>query len=448
MSASSMSVHSLIDKFQGDQTLPERSAGGGKSAQLPKLMTDHTKLSEQQSKDRLLERDRSLDNKPDIKTPTLPPLQLTNLPTAFTQGHSSHIPFSPYKTSPTHKQPLLQSSSLASILGDDFKDNLSEEAIVEIVKLKTEQEKTRQQQIKLDIVTRNYNLLTAALNANIPSYLIPQMCVNPNEPDRSMGHSRNNSQDFGSLPLNYRFGSGSNNSTPLLSHAGSSSSIGTSQRRPLSPAKLGAQAVANLASPTSAYRFPSSKPPLIPQHQRHFSMPVESKLKTANIDLSKIESAQQQQIQHQIQQQKQYPYLQPPVQIQSLPTHTRSYSTSKGSGLSFLGIPKLPGKNLSPIHTRSKSITSVSSKGSLLGSSSTMQVKPAPAQPLQKQGKLPPSQESMTSFQHVIQFQHWKPEDPSKEYVERNHKRHKSHADNMSVDMREDYEDISMDRRD
>ena len=68
----------------------------------------------------------------------------------------------------------------------------------------------------------------------------------------------------------------------------------------------------------------------------------------------------------------------------------------------------------------------------------TIQVKPVPAQPLMKQNlSQPPSQESMTSFQHVIQFQHWRPEDGD-------HKRQKSLLVREDDDDDDEEEDISM----
>lgn len=138
-------------------------------------------------------------------------------------------------------------------------------------------------------------------------------------------------------PMNYRFGTGTS-------------------KRPLSPAKIGAQAVANLATPTSPYRHPTSNTrrtrSLISNHQRHSSMPSEKELSNQSI---------------------------------SLP----------------------------------------------MGGTSTIQVKPLPAQPLININREPPSQESMTSFQHIIQFHHWKPEEgdslPSTgNTIFKGHKRHKS----------------------
>ena len=121
-------------------------------------------------------------------------------------------------------------------------------------------------------------------------------------------------------------------------------------RRPLSPAKIGAAAVANLATPTTPYRgyaSASSSARKIPSHHRHSSLPVETPNRQPIIDLNAADP--------------------------------------------------------------NKGVTSLQSP--LVGSTSTIQVKPIPAQPLHKQSKLhvQPLQESMTSFQHVIQFHHWKP---------------------------------------
>lgn len=142
-------------------------------------------------------------------------------------------------------------------------------------------------------------------------------------------------------PMNYRFGGG-----------------GTNTRRPLSPAKIGAQAVANLATPTSPYKQPISTPRrtrLSTSHQRHYSMPSQK-------ELSK--------------------------QALSLP----------------------------------------------MGGTSTIQVNPLPAQPLNKANSQTPSQESMTSFQHIIQFHHWKPELDGSQHnsgnvIFKTHKRHKSSSE-------------------
>lgn len=183
-------------------------------------------------------------------------------------------------------------------------------------------------------------------------------------------------------PMNYRFGGGS-------------SAPGPGSRRPLSPAKIGAVAVANLATPTTPYRNMSSSRRPLRSHQRHYSMPVESHARGVNLNLAE--------------------------------TQTKSKGTSVSLATSGQHNP--------------------------MGSTSTLQVKPSPAQPLHRQNKLsqPPSQESMTSFQHIIQFHHWKPDGtqgpaigggnpfraPSAQQSQLPlHKRHKS--DSMSIDLNSD----------
>ncbi|ODV65087.1 hypothetical protein HYPBUDRAFT_88454, partial [Hyphopichia burtonii NRRL Y-1933] len=237
---------------------------------------------------------------------------------------------------------------LLSLLGPNVSSfPFSESAYVEALKLRTEQEKTKQEYYKLETANKNLNIIQMALNAQVPSNLIPSMCVgiqNPNQDPRlrshsqfpqsplvpvvstfQPGHSRSSSSKdiYGHdnlnanpiPPMQFKFGAGSLNQPSMVN------------RRPLSPAKIGAAAVANLATPTNTYRAKRT----LPLHQRHFSMPVES-----------------------------------------------------------------------------------SSRNLQQRATSSIQVKPSPAQPLHKQSRLsqPPSQESMTSFQHIIQFHHWKPESP------------------------------------
>ncbi|KHC53666.1 hypothetical protein MEW_01934 [Candida albicans P60002] len=143
-------------------------------------------------------------------------------------------------------------------------------------------------------------------------------------------------------PLGFRFGAGSSTSS-------------VSGRRPLSPAKIGAAAVANLATPTTPYRGSSSTASTSTRrsaaHHRHSSLPL---------DTSGISH-----------------------RLSSVTSGPESGESNRGQGL----------------------------QSPLTGATSTLQVKPIPAQPLHKQSKsqVQPSQESMTSFQHVIQFHHWKP---------------------------------------
>lgn len=143
-------------------------------------------------------------------------------------------------------------------------------------------------------------------------------------------------------PLGFRFGAGSSASS-------------TSGRRPLSPAKIGAAAVANLATPTTPYRGTSSSASTSTRrsavHHRHSSLPLDTSGSSRRLS--------------------------------SVTSGPESGELNRSHGL----------------------------QSPLTGATSTLQVNPIPAQPLHKQSKLQvqPLQESMTSFQHVIQFHHWKP---------------------------------------
>ena len=140
-------------------------------------------------------------------------------------------------------------------------------------------------------------------------------------------------------PLSFRFGAGSSTSS-------------ASGRRPLSPAKIGAAAVANLATPTTPYRGSSSTASTSTRrsaaHHRHSSLPLDTSGSSHRLS--------------------------------SVTSGPESGELNRGQGL----------------------------QSPLTGATSTLQVKPIPAQPLHKQSKLQvqPLQESMTSFQHVIQFHH------------------------------------------
>ncbi|CAH6721352.1 hypothetical protein CLIB1444_06S00210 [[Candida] jaroonii] len=298
---------------------------------------------------------------------------------------------------------------------EEFKDMkdfpFSESAFLEAVKLKMEQEKTRQEQIKLDIAKKNHDIITAAISANIPGNLIPSMCITSStEESTSSHHSRSNSVDYNAPPLNYKFGGNAvtSSTAPTQSNSRSSSLAKVPQ--------------VNLKSPSSTYR--PVRTPL--SHQRHYSMPV---VQNPSIDLGKIDTQTQQYQQFQNKQKNQVtpPYVgQYPPQLYQYP---QMYQYPPQLAVQTPQSSKSPNKS----HSRSRSSSTVKSSGK----SSTLQSSSS-------RSNNPPSQESMTSFQHVIQFQHWKPEDPASSYdqpgvsgilPERSHKRHKSNFDNMSVDL-------------
>lgn len=264
---------------------------------------------------------------------------------------------------------------VASLLGPEAAVYpMTEITFQQALRLRTEQEKTRQEQIRLEVSTKNLAIMELASRSEIPPHLIPYMVagdpsdprpmISPQQPippqqmmaphgyppffqpqmspqggvrQSPVGRHYENADNASIVaPLNYRFGLGPklNPETP---------------QRTLSPAKIGAAAVANLTNPVTPYRQTYRT---IPSHQRHFSMPADPGI-----------------------------------------MGTRSSERIKS-------------KSLHPSRLRSPQ-----------GSTSAIQVKPSPAQPLHKQTKNSqiPSQESMTSFQHIIQFHHWKPQNPDEQ---------------------------------
>ena len=297
-----------------------------------------------------------------------------------------------------------------------------EEAYIESIKLRSQQEITKQQYYKIELASKNLAIIQLALKSNVPPSQISQMCVShngdlkeiesqlnavmskpsptetapssnslPTKPTHSPNsstsmltltprpsisitdpqmrsfhaHSQSIPSASGPLQQDYRMRTNSNllypdslNTSPVPPMNYRFGSGSSSLKRPLSPAKIGARAVANLASPTTPYRQPppnTRKSRLPTSHQRHYSMPAENELSN----------------------------------------------------------PELRGP---------------------MGGTSSIQVKPTPAQPLTNTNKEPPSQQSMTSFQHIIQFHHWKPEmgptiGSTGNTIFKSHKRHKSSSE-------------------
>lgn len=261
---------------------------------------------------------------------------------------------------------------VASLLGPEAAVYpMTEITFQQALRLRTEQEKTRQEQIKLEVSTKNLAIMELAARNEVPPHLIPYMVAGdpsdprpmispqqPGPPQQMMaphgyqpyfypqispqagvrqspaGRPYENPDNASIVaPLNFRFGLGPK-FTP------------ETPQRTLSPAKIGAAAVANLTNPVTPHRQSYRT---LPSHQRHFSMPTDPGI---------------------------------------MGTHSSE---------------RMRPKTLQPSRLRSPQ-----------GSTSAIQVRPSPAQPLHKQTKNSqiPSQESMTSFQHIIQFHHWKPQNP------------------------------------
>ncbi|ODV76633.1 uncharacterized protein CANTADRAFT_8527 [Suhomyces tanzawaensis NRRL Y-17324] len=394
--ASGMSVHSLIGRFQEAASASQAPLFLAPSSLAPpSLASSHQPASS-------------------IHT-SIP----SSHPTAKSEGH-------------TPVPPDISSTGLLSLLGPSVSSfPYSEQAYIESVKLRSEQERTKQEFYKLEIASKNLTILQNALRAQIPVNLIPLMCVGdlppaPVPPQASLAplashqqpqtkttpvqtpkpvpipviseelegkdasHSRSSSRDFDITPtgppIGFKFGGGP---SPTLNPS----------RRPLLPAKIGAAAVANLALPTTPYRSVTSNTRKT-RHSRHYSMPVESSSRSTRSE----------------------------TQAQKAKGSTTGPGATSGAAS---GTP------------------AASQASQAQGGTSTIQVNPVPAQPLHKQSKLnqPPSQESMTSFQHIIQFHHWKPEGPGQgpniglgnpfrvqpqlQPPQNTHKRHKSSSESV-----------------
>lgn len=423
---SSMSVHSLIDKYTNTDERPAvpRSRSGPPVLELDKERLERFLPKGTQAADK-----QSTDNR-------TAPANRSNSATS------------------TNPDP-----ALFKLLGADISAfPYSESAFVEALRLRAEEERTKQEQIRLEIASKNLVIINRAIQHDVPPHMIPSMCVGaipegaipqrhlPQQSPQLSAYSNTGrrffpSGDYGNIAVGYpaanpthaassgatpgaqpaqmgqpghlrqpgnpnitvtNTGAGPHQKSPFLAPSPSfgrnydaldnASSVAPinyrfgggakvpppQNRRPLSPAKLGAAAVASLANPVTPYR-PSQH--TLPTHQRHFSMPAEPMTSPQrNMERGRNRHSQN-------------------IQLQSP-----------------------------------------------LGATSSIQVRPLPAQPLNKQTKNSqiPSQESMTSHQHIIQFHHWKPENPgeaeagsiSSESLTRglfSHKRHKSN--DMSVDL-------------
>ncbi|RCK55273.1 hypothetical protein Cantr_04074 [Candida viswanathii] len=427
---SSMSVNSLIDKnIEEEQHLQQQ------------------KQQSQQQQPSIPQKRPSSTNVEELQPPfqgqnRASPTATTAIPSLRRLSESiSHPPQlqEPYRS----PQKPISDPGLLSLLGPNVTSfPFSDDSFQDALKLRAEQERTKQEYYRVETANKNLAILQTALRAQIPIHLIPLMCVGkmpelteeqmkamiqqplpqpppgpqfqpqaqqvpPPPPHQQQQQPQQYppvvqqqgppvfmqpgllqeqqiqiiqanqkrmqqelQQQGGAMPQTSPFqkahrrsnssgGSGSGPVTqqdafnvaggpPLGFRFGAGSSSG---RRPLSPAKIGAAAVANLATPTTPYRgyasASSSAARKLPSHQRHSSLPVETPNRQHVIDLS---------------------------------------AADPNKGAQSLQSP-------------------------LVGTTSTLQVKPIPAQPLHKQNKLQvqPLQESMTSFQHVIQFHHWKP---------------------------------------
>ncbi|ODQ79243.1 hypothetical protein BABINDRAFT_162279 [Babjeviella inositovora NRRL Y-12698] len=229
----------------------------------------------------------------------------------------------------------------------------SEDAFVQALALKTEQEKTKQEFYRLEVTNRSLELLRSATNANIPSHLIPLMFsggslegLQPPQPQFLVPQSfqqkgkqpfRHDRSQTISTPRELYNPYNANPTPPAAYRFGGGPAP---PNRPLSPAKLGAKAVASLSGDRPLRSAASAKVRVA--HHRNASLPNPS---------------------------------------------AASATIPEASTVSFSRPPEII-----------------------------------------------PTQESMTSLQHVIQFHHWQPEHPKAPGDENERKRRKSSSDQSKDD--------------
>ncbi|OBA22901.1 hypothetical protein METBIDRAFT_9248 [Metschnikowia bicuspidata var. bicuspidata NRRL YB-4993] len=320
----------------------------------------------------------------------------------------------------SHNSQVVPESVSTSLLGPGVKGfAMSPSMFEEALRLRAEQERTEQERLKLEVISKTKSLIQFAIENNVPSESLSIVSMhnqsnraNQSLPTQALGQVSNsnnsagindssgalylrspyltasplqssreyeNSNNASSVdPMNFRFG-GAQSRYQLSSH-------NINNKRPRSPAKIGAMAVASLANPLTPFR-PATR--TIPLHQRHYSMPTE-------ITVSDHKSG----------------------------NHLHA---------------QLKNQNISDSTNRLKSPEGVKSSA---------RVRPIPAQNIQA-GKGPNVlQDDMTQHQQVIQFHHWISENPGKRPAEKSeHKRSNSMSlqSLAAIHKRHRSTDISMD---
>lgn len=379
-------------------------------------------------------------------------LQKASIPSLSTLNESIQRPQSAL-TAPSSPQKTISDPGLLTLLGPNVSSfPFSELAFIEAMKLRTEQERTKQEFYRAESANKNLNIIQLALQAQLPPgqiaqllaggipgssddtrpnvqlpYQIPSHASPPypqpfrwtpqqSAPPRllleqqiqmiqaqqrqiqlNLQQQQQQQQYMQLLQLQQGLQVTPNTTSRLPQKRATSTDLDlgaspmqpkgfkfggnvfptTAQERPQSPAKIGANAVANLNAPTTPFRVPRSATSSTGRrtrgHQRYNSMPVLTSMSESAL------SSRTGSLRHEFQ-----------VPAKASP---------------FLQSPS--------------------------GATSTLQVNPIPAQPLneQKKQQTQPLQESMQSFQHVIQFHHWQPESgatSSSTNKSPSHKRHKS----------------------
>lgn len=243
---------------------------------------------------------------------------------------------------------------------------------VESLRLQQEQERTRQEQLRCQLAEKNLEILRLAVAAQVPPHLIPLMCVGGDE--------------HRVPPSTEAWKAVQHTPAPLANYlAVPNAGVGPGSQLALSQLALPLLVVSVPGVPSASGA---------PAHQ--FALPGQVHQAAPGSPNKRLATAM---------------YRQDQLNASStLPIHYRFGETGSKPAVVVKPplTPQQPERKGRHAHSRTNSMPEGSLQLPLI--SSNIQVKPLPAL---AQNKPPPLQELMTLFQHVIQFHHWKPGDPS-----------------------------------
>lgn len=275
--------------------------------------------------------------------------------------------------------PKIDDPGLMKLLGvESFP--LGEDAYIETIRLRQEIERRKQEELRSQLADKNLEIIRMAMAAHIPPYLIPVMCVNPDEYHRT----------FLQLALA---------PAPGTSGAHSASTSGASGATPSATSAASASPHPTMVPPPMMpMTHPQAPAPAAPAYAR-FAPPA--------LPTKRLAAAM---------------YHHDHLNVNpTLPIHYK-FGDGRPQSPAKRGAPAItvrapmtpqqhqrPRRPLGAFHNRTILVPD-NPELRLPLITKTLQVKPLPAQPPAK-NRPPPTQELMTLFQHIIQFHHWKPGD-------------------------------------
>ncbi|CAK9435387.1 uncharacterized protein LODBEIA_P01140 [Lodderomyces beijingensis] len=350
-------------------------------------------------------------------------------------------------SAPTSPSKELTDSGLLALLGPNVSHfPFSEGAFIETMRMKSEQERTKQEYYRAETATRNLSIVQYALQAQVPGHLIPQLCVSNALPVEM------ESQKFNTTPVQ---GPPPPQPQPQPQPQLQMPPQVPPQVQPLQPSSAfpqpytAAPQAPNFLQPTPAFQTPISQEQQLQliQKQRQQELQEQNLMQNSRFLQTQRSFLQRDPYNANTMSPMGFRFgagssgnnarSQSPAKIGAAAVANLATPTAQSRRTTTMASAGLPGKRKG--HQRHNSMPATmlpnppsggKSRGkrlsnshedeneilqSPLGAQSTLQVNPIPAQPLHKQSKLSvqPSQESMTSFQHIIQFHHWKPENES-----------------------------------